>query len=287
MPPSHSHPTQEVPSHAASTKAGCPPTTPQSHPPHSSDRVFLGADAIKLFPSLEQKQVAKLVAQAFLDSDVKVANVDYKELAKYIAVNWQVGRIRMEGLHKVCPKRKKTKGRKPSVSGKEQAKSKSTEEEDSLWSSPTREPTTLEKRKLLACMLEIGIVASFGLHIYSFAGKIYQQKVGGPIGSRLTMAVSQVVMALLGAKLKKYLTQGEIQIFLEACYVDDLRFILSLLPSYMAWDRQTKMFVDARSTQNPCTQTPPQKSQAKQYPTPKRAAHQTPPPPHLQAPKSS
>ena len=184
----------------------------------------------------------------------------------------------MEGLHKVCPKRKKTKGRKPSVSGKEQAKSKSTEEEDSLWSSPTREPTTLEKRKLLACMLEIGIVASFGLHIYSFAGKIYQQKVGGPIGSRLTMAVSQVVMALLGAKLKKYLTQGEIQIFLEACYVDDLRFILSLLPSYMAWDRQTKMFVDARSTQNPCTQTPPQKSQAKQYPTPKLAAHQTPPP---------
>ena len=243
--------------------------------------MFLGADAIKLFPSLEQSRVAKLVGKAFLDSEVTISNVDYKEVAKYVAVNWPEGRIRLEGLHLVCPRRKKRRGRKPTMTGKEQSKRKATDDEESLWTHPTRDPTDLEQRRLIAAMVEIAILASFSLHVYSFAGCIYQQKVGGPIGSRLTMAVSQIIMSMLGAKLRAYLSQGEIILFLQACYVDDLRFILSLLPSYMIWDKKMRKFVDSRSTTKSCTPTSP----------PQVPSHvislltgcpQTPPPPHSQ-----
>ena len=161
--------------------------------------MFLGADAVKLFPSLEQKQVAKLVAQAYMDSDVNMDGVEYKEVAKYVSINWKEGRVRLEGLHKICPRRKKRRGRKPTITGKEQSKSKTTSEEDSLWEHPEKEPTVMEQKKLIAAMLEIGIIASFSLHTYTFAGRIYQQRLGGPIGSRLTMAVSQIVMSMLGA----------------------------------------------------------------------------------------
>ena len=36
----------------------------------------------------------------------------------------------------------------------------------------------LEQRKLIAAMLEIGIIVSFSLHTYTFAGRIYQQRLG-------------------------------------------------------------------------------------------------------------
>ena len=252
----------KVPNHAVPPKAGCPTNPPQTpNPSEQQPCIFLGADAIKLFPSLEQSQVAKLVAQAFLDSKMEMSEMNYKEVAKYVAVNWLEGRIKLEGLHRICPKRKKTRGRKPTITGKEQAKAKLTEDEDSLWVFPEREATKLEERKLVAAMLEISIIASFGLHIYSFDGRIYQQKVGGPIGSRLTMAVSRIIMSLLGTKLRKYLTDADVKIWMEACYVDDLRFILSLLPSFMVWNKKTKMFEDNRAaySQNCSSQTSPPK----------------------------
>ena len=90
------------------------------------------------------------------------------------------------------------RGGRRSRAGKEQSKIKTTSEEDSMWEHPEREHTVMEQKKLIAAMLEIGIIASFSLHTYTFAGRIYQQRLGGPIGSRLTMAVSQIVMSMLG-----------------------------------------------------------------------------------------
>jgi len=56
----------------------------------------------------------------------------------------------------------------------------------------------VEKRKLIGSAIEKAIEASFKLHLYTFKGKVYRQLKGGPIGSRLTMAVSRVVMNCWG-----------------------------------------------------------------------------------------
>ena len=51
--------------------------------------------------------------------------------------------------------------------------------------------------------LEVGIKASFKLHTYTFGDKLYIQLKGGPIGARLTMAVSRVVMEIWRRRVRK------------------------------------------------------------------------------------
>ena len=85
-------------------------------------------------------------------------------MGKYIAINWSPGRCKLESLSRVIPKRRYTKGQKPTIHGKEAKNSKVTEDIDSQWEfKPDLELTELERRKVIAATLEIGIQASFGL----------------------------------------------------------------------------------------------------------------------------
>ena len=74
--------------------------------------------------------------------------------------------------------------------------------------------------------MEIAIVTSFKQHIYTFKGKIYKQQRGGPIGSRLTMAVSRVVMNYWGKLFRERMEQVGLSVYLATCYVNDLRYVV-------------------------------------------------------------
>ena len=93
----------------------------------------------------------------------------------------------------------------------------------------TLEPTDSEQRLLIGAALEIAIEASFTNHLYTFKGRMYRQRRGGPIGSRLTMCVARVVMNSWGRIFRQRMEDAGLQIYLETCYVDDLRYIISLL----------------------------------------------------------
>ena len=51
------------------------------------------------------------------------------------------------------------------MTGDEQRKIKETVDDDSSWIFPEKEPSLLERRKLVASMMEIAIIASFSLHV--------------------------------------------------------------------------------------------------------------------------
>ena len=158
------------------------------------NRLLLGADAEALFPSLDASISARIVNNEFVKSDLKVEGVDYLELSKYVSMNWCPGKIKIMGLSRVCPVRRHKFGPRPGVKGKEACKKDTTPEEESQWTYRTLDQSDLEKRRLIGAALEIAITTSFKQHIYTFRGEIYKQQMGDPIGSRLTMAVSRVVM---------------------------------------------------------------------------------------------
>ena len=60
---------------------------------------------------------------------------------------------------------------------------------------PRVELTKLEKRKNFAEVMRLAVEQMFSTHCYRFAGKVYRQTEGWPIGLRSTCAVARVVMA--------------------------------------------------------------------------------------------
>ena len=103
-----------------------------------------------------------------------------------------------------------------------------------------REATEEEQRKLLAAALEIGVRTAFSTHLYQFGGKIYHQKDGGPIGTRLAGAAARLVMAEWGDRLRDILMKEGVPVFLAACYVDDVRMITGVIPEGWRWNNKKK-----------------------------------------------
>ena len=57
--------------------------------------------------------------EEFVASDLQVGGVDYRELGKYISMNWSEGKIMLRGLARVCPRRRHKFGPRPGLKGKE------------------------------------------------------------------------------------------------------------------------------------------------------------------------
>ena len=88
-----------------------------------------------------------------------------------------------------------------------------------------------EKRKVVAEVVAIGVRTMFAMHVYSFGGRVFHQKVGGPIGLRSTGAIARVVMAMTDRMVKYKMVKDGIDTKLDARYVDDGRTLLHCTPS--------------------------------------------------------
>ena len=60
------------------------------------------------------------------------------------------------------------------------------------------------------------------------------------------MAVSRVIMMIWGRYVREQLSQAGVTIMLEFVYVDDLRYVISLLSRHMTWDEAKKRWNDDR-----------------------------------------
>ena len=65
---------------------------------------------------------------------------------------------------------------------------------------------------------------------YRFGNKIYKQKSGGPIGARITMACSRLVMQQWGNAYTTILIKANIKLRLFGSYVDDIRQGTNIIP---------------------------------------------------------
>ena len=127
-------------------------------------------------------------------------DLNYYKILKYIALCSKPADWRRCKVSHLIPSRRHTKGPRPRVSGPE-ATSRKSDPETSQWTYPVEEAGETEMKKLLGLALEIGVRSAFNMHCYSFGGEIFLQSFGGPIGMRLTMAVSQIVMADWSSKV--------------------------------------------------------------------------------------
>ena len=83
-----------------------------------------------------------------------------------------------------------------------------------------------DQNRDIATVVEIVTKAMFEKHYYSFGGKIYHQRGGGPIGLRGTCAVARVTMQMFDLNWKMRLDEADITTWLLVRYMDDARAFL-------------------------------------------------------------
>ena len=200
-----------------------------------------GADVVGLYPACKASHSGLLAKQAVLESQMQFEGINYLEAARYCAMKLDRFEIRVNGLERVLPTRRFRKGTRPGVTGKGPLGKSSNDDE--LWVFPKAEPTELEKRRLIAACVEIGVKKAFTSHLYSFAGKVYLQQDGGPIGVRLAGAVARVVMGAWDFQLNTIMKENGMVTWLMSRYVDDVTAVVSALKVGVRWCQKDKQLM--------------------------------------------
>ena len=162
--------------------------------------------------------------------------MDSQALSLYLAI--MIGREELvaRGLGEVTHTKKRGeggRGRKIGITTAEVTQ-ETVPEERKLFFPPTRRPTALEEREMLALALEVAIKVAMGNHIYAFNGTVRLQLEGGPIGNSLSGALAKVYMLWWCRTFLNLLNQATNSIvgfalFMLLFYVDDVNLALEEL----------------------------------------------------------
>ena len=90
------------------------------------------------------------------------------------------------------PRRAKTGGSTPGITGQETAGPK---KESDQWIYRNLEPSQHELKTPLTACICVAVKEVFRCHVYTFGGRLFQQQVGGAIGLRLTSVAAKIRMA--------------------------------------------------------------------------------------------
>ena len=160
--------------------------------------------------------------------------MNYKEVCGYIAANKTEIWCQQSDLRRILPTRKNTGGVHPSPTVDDAMGPHSNDE--NLWRFPEGiEFSDHEKRKVVAEVVPIGVRTMFATHVYRFGGRLFPQKIGGPIGLRSKGAIARVVMAMTDRRVKLKMDKDGIKTKLDARYVDDGRTLLHPIKAGWKW----------------------------------------------------
>ena len=160
--------------------------------------VIMGSDVVSLYPNLDTNKVAERVREAVLKSEVIWENFDYLEGARYLALNWTAEQCRGSRLRKILPWRRSNKGTRPGVRG---AGPKGPDRGDQeQWVFPRVTLSPEDKKEIVGTVLMIATKALFRNHYYTFNGKTFKQREGGPIGLRGTCSLARLCMQIFDVK---------------------------------------------------------------------------------------
>ena len=95
--------------------------------------------------------------------------------------------------------------------------------------------TELEDRLLVAMAIQVGVITMMNTHQYTFDGKTYLQRSGGPIDLRATCAVARVTMNIWDKKWLEIMEQNNITIKTGCRYMDDVRVFLEAIRMGWRW----------------------------------------------------
>ena len=188
--------------------------------------VIVGSDVEKLYPSLQTLEAARIARMAIMESVIDINGVDLLKALRYIYIVGGNELIDRAGLSKLKPR---WLGKRADLIALGGTKTN----QDKYWSDTKKTIHRKEARKIIATMVEIGIVTTMSTHLYTFNGIIYVQLSGGPIGLRLTAALANLVMAFFDRALREVLMREHIKILISFRYVDDGR--LGMKPISPGW----------------------------------------------------
>ena len=105
----------------------------------------------------------------------------------------------------------------------------------SMWSFRGGTLTHAQKRRILSKIVQIATLVLMNTHSYSFAGKLYKQRRGAPIGLRASACLAKILMSTWDSKWAKIQNKLCLKIFLFYRYVDDIRVYLQPLVPGWRW----------------------------------------------------
>ena len=150
--------------------------------------VIVGSDVEKLYPSLKPLEAARLTRLAAEESDIDITDVDLYKALRYIYIVGGVELIDRAGLTRLTPKWLGKRADLIAVGGTKT-------NDNNSWRDSHKQIHRREAKKIIATLLEIGVIIVMSTHLYTFNGITYVQLLGGPIGLRLTAALANLVMA--------------------------------------------------------------------------------------------
>ena len=84
-------------------------------------------------------------------------------------------------------------------------------------------------------VVKVGVLIMMNTHVYSWDGKAFLQKAGGPIGLRSTCAVARIVMNEWDSRWRAMCRDNNITLAKGDRYVDDIRAFLKALKMGWRW----------------------------------------------------
>ena len=189
------------------------------------DLVFFSTDVKSLYPSLDGRRCAAIIAKLVRESSLVVEDVNWEEAALYVALNLDRNKVEELGLGEVIPawRRAGGRGRHPGIMTKE-VRGPLQEEKDwerSLFLSPGRRATGEEKRLILSICVEQGLLAAVDGHLFVWHKEVMKKQTGLGIGSDLTRAVARLVMLDWDERFLNFAADNKITIYMYNRYVDD------------------------------------------------------------------
>ena len=200
---------------------------------------LIGADVSKLFQSMSAHQTARVIRDAYLESDLKMSGVNYQTAALYVRLGMTDAEIRSLGVTQAVPVRRYRRGQAPGVTSAEALHGDADKARDK-WIFPDRDFTEPEKRRLMAGVLEVAVRACWQNSVYQWGGRYYHQQKGGPTGASVTMSASRVVMGMFGKQLISQLEKVT-KVWMKSAYCDDIRFVINLFKN-LRFNQDTKQF---------------------------------------------
>ena len=117
-----------------------------------------------------------------------------------------------------------------------------TDDIESCWTWPKVIIGESETKELLSVAMEIAVKFFWGNFTYTFGGQDFIQEDGGPIGARLTMCVSRLIMQAWSEKFSKILSNNKIMELLKGIYVDDGRSVVSKIENNARFSQESGKF---------------------------------------------
>ena len=164
-----------------------------SHP-NTLPQIVTGSFDVKaLYPSLDINHSSTIIDKLIRESEVNF-DCDVLDMALHLAATNTQEQINKMGLSEVVHTRRYKHGARPIIISKSVTGTETERETLDSWIPPTRAPTPLEVKQMLATVISQAVALVMKSHVYTNSDVIWQQLFGGAIGIRATCEVAKLVM---------------------------------------------------------------------------------------------